>query len=85
VTAVAVAERAADQQQTGDGERVGVEDPLQLARPSTEVLGEGRQRGVDDRVVDDDEEDAQAQHDERPPASVAGLGGGLGGKHLVLQ
>jgi hypothetical protein len=81
---VAVAERAADQQQAGHGERVRIDNPLQLTGPGVQFPREGRQCGVDDRVVDDDEEHAQAQDDERPPAALVRLGGGLGGEHRVI-
>ena len=58
----AVAERAREQQQAGEHERVGVDDPLQLADVGVEVAHERRERDVDDRVVDHDHEQADAQH-----------------------
>ena len=67
---VAVAERAGQQQQPGEHERVRVDDPLQLADVRVEVAHERRQRDVDDRVVDDDREQAHAQHAEREPAAA---------------
>ena len=70
---VAIAERAGQQQQPGEHERVGVDHPLQLADVRVEVAHQRRQRDVDDRVVDDDGEQAHAQHAERR-ASAARAG-----------
>ena len=47
-----VTEVAAGQQQAGEDERVGVDDPLQARDPGAEVAGERREGHVDDRVVD---------------------------------
>jgi hypothetical protein len=63
-----VAERAGQQQQPREHERVRVDDPLQLADVRVQVERERRQRDVDDRVVDHDDEQAQAEHRERRPA-----------------
>ena len=49
-------------------ERVGVDHPLQLAERRRRGLLQVRQRDVEDRVVDDDHEQAEAQHAEHPPA-----------------
>ena len=65
----AVAERAREEQQTGEHERVRVDHPLELADVGFEVAYERRQRDVDDRVVDHDDQEADAQHDECEPAT----------------
>ena len=65
---VAVAERPGEQQQPGERERVRVDHPLELAEVRVELAHQRRQRDVDDRVVDDDGEQARAQHAERDPA-----------------
>ena len=68
----AVAEAAGGEQQAGEHERVGVDDPLELAGGRAEVAHQGRQRHVEDRVVDDDHEQAEAQHAEGEPAAIGG-------------
>ena len=45
----AVAERAQREQQAGEDEQVGVDDPLQRRRGGVEVLLQRRQRDVEDR------------------------------------
>ena len=65
-----VAQAAGGEQQAGEHERVGVDDPLQLADAGAEVAHERGQRHVDDRVVDHDHEQAHAEHGERRPAAA---------------
>src|SRR5215211_1640518 len=65
---VAVPERAGREQQSREHERVGVDHPLQLADVRVELSHQGGERDVDDRVVDDDHEQARAEHAEREPA-----------------
>ncbi len=60
--AEAVAERAGREQQAREHERVRVDDPLQLAVGRVEVADERRDRDIEDRVVDDDDEQAQVEH-----------------------
>jgi hypothetical protein len=68
---VAVTEAPGGQQQAGEHQDVGVDDPLEIAGRGTEVGREGRQRHVEDRVVEHDEEQAQAQDPEgQPPPRV---------------
>ena len=69
--AEAIPERAGQQQQSREHEGVGVDHPLQLAHVGVEVAHQGGERDVDDRVVDDDREQAQAQHAQRQPAPRA--------------
>ena len=54
-----VAERAAGEQQGGEGDHVGIDDPLQVAEIRAEVVADRRQRDVDDRHVEDDDEEAE--------------------------
>ena len=68
MAAVAVAGGAGDQQEPGEHERVRVDDPLQVRRGCIELARERRQRGVDDRAVDHDGEQREAQDDQDGPA-----------------
>ena len=74
-----VAEVPADDQQAGEDERVGVHDPLQVLGRGGQRAAHRRQGDVDDRVVDHDEQHAQAQDGQDPPAAAVGLGPGRGG------
>jgi len=65
-----VAEVPAEQQQAGEDERVGVDDPLQVARRRSQAAADGGQRHVDDRVVDADDQHRQAEDHEDPPPPV---------------
>jgi hypothetical protein len=67
-----VAERAHRQQQAGEDEDVAVDDPLQRARRGVEVALDRRQGDVEDRVVDADDEQRDAERAEDLPA--AGIG-----------
>ena len=79
LAAEAIAQAARDQQQHGEHEQIAVHDPLQLARAGVELLLDRRQRDVQDRVVDGDDQQAQRQHDERlPAAGVGGVGADIG-------
>ena len=64
-----VAERAEDEQQAGEDEQVGVDHPLQLRSGGAELVLQGRQGDVEDRVVEPDDEQAQREHAERLPAA----------------
>ncbi len=73
LAAEAVADAAAREQQPGEGEAVRVDDPLQRGDRGAEMLVERRERDVDDRVVDHDQEHAEAQDRQDQPAAVAGV------------
>jgi hypothetical protein len=45
------------QEQPGEYEGVGVDDPLELAARSAEITLDRRQRDVEDRVVERDDEE----------------------------
>jgi len=64
----AVAEVPAGEEQTGEHQRVGVDDPLQARGPCFEIARHGRQRDIDDRVVDHHQQFGQTQRTERQPS-----------------
>ena len=78
----AVRQHAGGQEQAGEHQHVRVDDPLLLARRGSQVLDERGEGHVEDRVVDPDDEQAQAEHRERPPAATVdgGSRSGSGGK-----
>ena len=47
-----VAERGAGQEQDGEGQGVGVDDPLELGQAGVEARPDDRQGGRDDEVVE---------------------------------
>ena len=55
LAAEAVAERAHRQEQAGEDEHVGVDDPLERRRRGVEVLLQARQGDVQDGVVEPDD------------------------------
>ena len=69
----AIAERAGGEQQAGEHDRVRVDDPLQLRPLGTEVADDRRQRDVEDRVVDADDDEREAEDGERHPAPLMDL------------
>ena len=72
----AVTDPSPRQQQAGKGEAVGVDDPLERRDGRPEAAVQGGQGDVDDGVVDDHEEDGQAEDCEHYPAAILGWGGG---------
>ena len=80
---VQVAEPAAEQQEAAERQHVRVDDPRERRVGEPEIGLDRRQRDVHDRRVEHDHQDAEAQHDQREPATVAmrrlrGSGGGFG-------
>ena len=67
-----VAEAAHREQQPGEHERVGVDHPLQLAVRGRQLADDAGERHVEDRVVEDDHQQAEAQHPEDQPPSLGG-------------
>ena len=68
---VAVAERAAEQDQRREREQVAVDRPLEAGDVGVEVASELRQRDVDDRGLE--ERDRRAEHGGREhPATARG-------------
>ena len=71
---VAIADAPQREQEPREHQRVAVDDPLELTGVGVQLAAQRGQRDVHDRVVDDDHEDAEAQHPEdRPPPVVHSL------------
>ena len=69
----------AQQQEAAEGQHVGVDDPGQVLLGEVEVLADRRQRDVDDRRVEhDDELGAAEQRQRQPAAALENLGVGHG-------
>ena len=69
--AVHVREAARGQQERRQGQRVGVDDPLQVGEARVQRALDVRQRDVHDRDVEQQHERAEADRDERPPLVAA--------------
>src|SRR3990172_9101388 len=67
------AEAPRREQQPGEDQDVGVDDPLQLGRRCSELAHERRKRHVHDRVVQRDHEQRQDEDPEGPPPLLVGL------------
>jgi hypothetical protein len=78
--AVAVAHGPGRDQEGGEAEGVGVDDPLQGGGPGVQVAGQGGQCRVEHGVVDHHHQKAQAEHEQDQPASgvAAGSEGSVG-------
>ena len=72
--AEAVAQAAGGEQQAGEHQRVRVDHPLQLAVRRVEVAHDRGDRDVEDRVVEHDHEQAEAEDGEDPPPALVGAG-----------
>ena len=80
--AEAVGDGARAEHDGGQGERVGVDDPLDAGQAGVQVAGDVRQRRVDDRDVEHQHRRREADHGERArlaehgdlPSSRASLG-----------
>jgi len=73
LAAVAVAEQPAGQQHGREHEAVGHDEPLQHAAVcDAQRDRQGGQRQIEDREVETDDETAQREGAERPPAAAAG-------------
>ena len=64
--AEAIGQRARGQDDRGEREGVGVDDPLQAAEARVEVVGDAREGGVDDGDVEHEHRRGGADHGERP-------------------
>ena len=71
--AVHIRQAARGEQERGQSQRVGVDDPLQVGEAGVQGVLDVRQGDVHDRDVQQQHERAQADGDERPPL-VAALG-----------
>jgi hypothetical protein len=81
----AVTEAAHREQQAGEDQRVGVDDPLEGARRSVEITLDRRQGHVEDRVVERDDQQGDGQDGERPPPPVVCLAARRGHRTLLLD
>ena len=81
LAAEAVADGAGRQEQPGEHEGVGVDDPLEPGLGGVEGVGPGqrRQGHVGRRDGGDDQDEVDAQDAEDQPAAGIGLGGLVGG------
>ena len=61
----AVAQRPAEQEESGEGHRVAVDDPLEVGQRDRQVASDGGRGDVHDRDVEDDHEVAGADGDQR--------------------
>ena len=75
-----VAEPPDQQQQPSEWDQVGVDDPGEAALTESEVVLDRGQRDVHDRDVENDHQDAGAEHVQREPATAV-FGGGHGSGH----
>ena len=77
LAAVAVGEAPAEEHESGEGEDVGRDDPLQPRAGEAELSLDRRQRDVDDRVVERRDEGRERQRrDDRHGAPAGGSGAG---------
>ena len=67
-----VAERAGGEQEGGEGQRVGVDDPLQAGEAGVEFTLDVRQGDVDDGDVEQQHERRDRDQDEGPPFPLHG-------------
>ena len=72
-----VAEPAAEQEETPEGEQVGVHDPGERGLREAEILPDRRQRDVHDRRIENDHQAGEAEHVQREPACAAVQGHGV--------
>jgi hypothetical protein len=63
-------ELAAEQDQRGERQHVGIDRPLQIRRARIERPLDRRQGDVHDRVVEHDHEEREAHGEQRPPLVV---------------
>ena len=69
-----VAEAAGGEQQPGEHDGVGGDDPLQLGRAGAEVVDQAGDGDVDDGVVDGGDDQGEHEHaEDAPPVGVAGM------------
>src|SRR6266511_62542 len=71
--AEAVPERPHGEQEPGEDHDVGIEDPLQRRRRRAQFPLQRRHGDVDDRVVDDDDQQAHREDRQGPPAAPVGV------------
>ena len=84
----AISEAAAEQEEAGEGEGVGVDDPLQGREVLAEFAPDGRQGDADDAGVEGGQSRAEDRGQQDPAAGATALGdtggGRLGALHVVV-
>ena len=81
---VAVAQRAAEHEERAQREEVAREDPLEVGQVGVQVVGDGRQRGVDDGAIE--ERDPRAEHrGGDDPAALRGAHAEVEGSHASSE
>jgi hypothetical protein len=70
-----VARAPGREEEPGEDDRVGVDDPLELALARVEVSHESRKGDVEDGVVDPHDKQAHAEHGEGDPPAPVDEGG----------
>jgi hypothetical protein len=70
-----VGHAAAEEEEAAEGQRVGVDDPREVVLVEVERLADRRQRDVDDRGVEDDDELRQGEQGEGEVLRAGGHGG----------
>ena len=65
-----IGELATDQDESGEGERIGGNYPLELGDPEPEISLHRRQGDRDDRVVEHDHEQPKRDRSQRPPLTI---------------
>ena len=69
-----ISQGARGKEQSGEHERVGVDDPLQLGARRSQLALDRRQRDVDRAHGDDDRDEAEVEDREDQPAPVVDVG-----------
>jgi hypothetical protein len=64
---IQIAELAAREEQTGEGEDVAIDDPLERALAEAEIALDRGQGDIDDGVVHRRHEDGERDNEQRPP------------------
>jgi hypothetical protein len=82
---IAVAEAPGGEQEPGEHQDVGIDDPLQVAGGCVELIDERREGDVEDRVVEDDQQQAQAEDPQSQPPPILGVAGGGHGSDLLSK
>ena len=79
-----IAEPAAEQEKAAEREQIGVDDPRQRRLREAEILADRGQRDAHDRHVEDDHQVAEAEDEEREPASAA-IGGHVASSRVAFR
>src|SRR5207247_10681592 len=78
-----IAEGGASQEEDGEGQRVGVDDPLELGQVGSEARPDDREGGRDDEVVERGHEQGD-RADREGPGDAHGAGHGVRSPYLLV-